>query len=103
MKETLYDVVSAICEAKPQYKIEHIPVVGRIHGDFNGSERTYWLVVGERNFSMYSKPQLKQYGEIVPRNSSHITRILNTEVGEEIVYPVTLKNKNKTSEMFRNS
>ena len=49
MKETLYDVASAINEAQPKYQKEHIPVVARVHGDFDGEDRTYWFMMSPLN------------------------------------------------------
>lgn len=86
MKETLYDVALAISEAEPKYWKEKIPVVARVHGYFDGEERTYWFVVSSLNRSMYAMPHLKQYGIVVPRNSFIATTILNGEVGSEINY-----------------
>lgn len=87
MKETINNVASAISEAQPKYKREHIPVVARVHGDFDGDEKTYWLLVGSFNKSMYTMPHLKGLGELIPRNSLIATRILNEEVGADINYP----------------
>lgn len=93
MKETVYDVASAISDAQPKYKREHIPVVARVHGDFDGLEKTYWFLVGSLNRSMYSMPELKDLGILVPRNSFVATRILNGKVGDDINYQ--LKNNIK--------
>ena len=86
MKETIYDVASAINDAQPQYQKEYIPVVARVHGDFDGDDRTYWFIMGEKNYSMYSLQHLKQYGQLVPRNSRIATQILNYEIGTDINY-----------------
>ena len=86
MNETLYDVASAISEAVPEYRKERIPVVARVHGSFDGEDRTYWFVVSSLNRSMYTTPHLEQYGIVVPRNSLVATNILNSEVGADIVY-----------------
>ena len=93
MKETLYDVASAINEAQPKYKKEHIPVVARVHGDFDGENRTYWFMMSPLSRPMYTMPQLQGYGILVPRNSFVATRILNSEVGTDIEYQ--LKNNIK--------
>lgn len=93
MKETLYDVASAINDAQPKYKKEHIPVVARVHGDFDGEDRTYWFMMGSLSRPMYTMPQLQGYGILVPRNSFVATRILNSEVGTDIEYQ--LKNNIK--------
>ena len=86
MKETLYDVAFAISEAQPKYQREYIQVVARVHGDFDGSDKTYWFIMGEKNYSMYSLEHLKQYGQLVPRNSRIATEILNNELGTDINY-----------------
>ena len=93
MKETLYDVASAINEAQPKYQKEHISVVARVHGDFDGEDRTYWFMMSPLNISMYTMPHLKAEGILVPRNSFVATRILNSEVGTDIEYQ--LKNNIK--------
>lgn len=93
MKETLYDVAYAISEAQPKYQKKHIPVVARVHGKFDGTDKTYWFIIGNRNYSMYSLEQLQQYGQLVPRNSFIATKILNSEVGTDIEYQ--LKNNIK--------
>lgn len=49
MKETLYDVASAISDAQPKYQKEHIPVVARVHCDFDGEDRTYWFMMSPLN------------------------------------------------------
>lgn len=86
MKETLYDVAFAISEAQPKYQREYIQVVARVHGDFDGSDKTYWFIIGEKNYSMYSLEHLKQYGQLVPRNSRIATEILNNDLGTIINY-----------------
>lgn len=93
MKETIYDVASAINEALPKYRKEHIPVVARVHGDFDGETKTYWFMMSQLNWSMYNMPQLQGLGILVPRNSFVATRILNSEVGTDIEYQ--LKNNIK--------
>ena len=93
MKETLYDVASAINEAQPKYQKEHISVVARVHGDFDGEDRTYWFMMSPLNISMYTMPHLKAEGILVPKNSFVATRILNSEVGTDIEYQ--LKNNIK--------
>ncbi len=86
MKETLYDVATAISEAKPKYNKEHIPVVARVNGVFDGFEKKYWFIMGEQNYSMYTLQHLKKYGVLVPRNSRIATEILNNEIGTDIEY-----------------
>lgn len=93
MKETLYDVASAINDAQPKYQKEHIPVVARVHGDFDGEDRTYWFMMSPLNRPMYTMPHLQAAGILVPRNSFVATRILNSEVGTDIEYQ--LKNNIK--------
>lgn len=93
MKETIYDVASAINEAQPKYQREHIPVVARVHGVFDSQEKTYWFLVGSLNRSMYTIPDLQHFGILVPRNSFVATKILNSEVGTAIEYQ--LKNNIK--------
>lgn len=93
MKETLYDVASSINEAQPKYQKEHIPVVARVHGDFDGEDRTYWFMMSPLNKPMYTMPHLQAAGILVPRNSFVATRILNSEVGTDIEYQ--LKNNIK--------
>lgn len=93
MKETLYDVASAINDAQPKYKKEHIPVVARVHGEFDGEDRTYWFMMSSLNRPMYTMPHLQAAGILVPRNSFVATRILNSEVGTDIEYQ--LKNNIK--------
>ena len=93
MKETVYDVASAINDAQPKYKREHIPVVARVHGNFDGSERTYWFIMKPLSVPMYKLPELQNLGVLVPRNSFVATRILNNEVGADINYQ--LKNNIK--------
>lgn len=93
MKETIYDVASAISDAQPKYKREHVPVVARVHGDFDGQEKTYWFLMGSLNRPMYTMPELQYLGILVPRNSFVATRILNGEVGADINYQ--LKNNIK--------
>lgn len=93
MKETIYDVAIAISEAQPKYQIEHIPVVARVHGEFDSKENTYWFMMGAQNFSMYDLQHLKQYGRLVPRNSFIANKILNSELGTDIDYQ--LKNDHK--------
>lgn len=93
MKETIYDVASAISDAQPKYKKEHVPVVARVHGDFDGQEKTYWFLMGSLNRPMYTMPDLQNFGILVPRNSFVATRILNGEVGADISYQ--LKNNIK--------
>ena len=93
MKETLYDVASAINDAQPKYKKEHIPVVARVHGEFDGEDRTYWFMMSSLNRPMYTMPHLQASGILVPRNSFVATRILNSEVGTDIEYQ--LKNNIK--------
>ena len=84
MKESIYDVASAINDAQPKYKKEHIPVVARVHGDFDGEDRTYWFMMSPLNRPMYTMPHLQAAGILVPRNSFVATRILNSEVGTDI-------------------
>ena len=86
MKEKLYDVALAVKDAHPKYQKEHIPVVARVHGEFDGAEKNFWFCMGERNYSMYSLPHLKQFGQLVPRNSFIATQILNRKLGEYINY-----------------
>lgn len=93
MKETLYQVAEAVKNASPEYKRYHIPVVARIHGEFDGSVKDYWFIMGSVNQSMYSLQDLKCYGELVPRNSFIATKILNSELGLDINYQ--LKNNIK--------
>lgn len=45
MNETIFDVVSHVADAYPQYKRNSYNVVARIHGEFDGKEDTYWLIV----------------------------------------------------------
>ena len=51
MKETIYDVALAINEAQPKYKNEHIPVVARVHGDFDGVGRDLLVYDGSLKIS----------------------------------------------------
>lgn len=93
MKETIYDVASAISDAQPKYKKEHVPVVARVHGDFDGQEKTYWFIMRPLSFPMFKMPELQDLGILVPRNSFVATKILNGEVGSDINYQ--LKNNIK--------
>lgn len=87
MKETLIQVAEAIKEAQPIYYAEHIPVVARIHGDFDGNERTIWFQIGSSNKSMLSmSPEVQKLGRLVSKNSYIATRILNSNVGDDIDY-----------------
>lgn len=86
MKETLIQIADNICQAEPAYRKSQIPVVARIHGTFDEEEDIYWFVVGSWNKGMLSYPHLKQYGQIVPRNSNIATQILNSEIGKDIRY-----------------
>ncbi len=86
MKETIYDVAYAVREALPQYKRDNIPVVARVRGDFDGNDRIYWFIVGQRNYSMISLEHLKPFGIVVSRNSPIATKILNEELGTIIYY-----------------
>lgn len=87
MKESLIQVAEAIKGAQPIYSEEHIPVVARIHGDFDGKEKTLWFQIGALNKSMLSmSPQVQSLGRIVSRNSYIATRILNSNVGDNIDY-----------------
>ncbi len=87
MKESLMQVAEAIKEAQPIYSEEHIPVVARIHGDFDGKEKTLWFQIGALNKSMLSmSPQVQSLGRIVSKNSYIATRILNSNVGDNIDY-----------------
>ena len=93
MKETLYQVAEAISEAQPEYRKKYIPVVARVHGCFDGNTDTFWLLNGQKNYSMLSVEGLKKYGQLVPKNSFIATRILNSELGVDIEYK--LKNNIK--------
>lgn len=93
MNETIFEVVSQLVEAHPQYKKAYIPVAARVHGNFDGIEDTYWFLVGQMNKSMYEHEELKRFGHLVSRNSYIATRILNEEIGTELEY--TLKNRIK--------
>ena len=87
MNESLIQVAEAIKEAQPIYNEEHIPVVARIHGDFDGKEKTLWLQVGALNKSMLTmSPQVQKLGRLVSKNSYIATRILNSNVGDDIDY-----------------
>ena len=86
MNETIFDVVSHVADAYPQYKRNSYNVVARIHGEFDGKEDTYWLIVGQMNSSMYLNQELLKYGRVIPRNSSIAVRILNEELGTSIHY-----------------
>ena len=93
MKETLYQVAEAISEAQPEYRKKYIPVVARVHGCFDGNTDTFWLLNGQKNYSMLSVEGLKKYGQLVPKNSFIATRILNSDLGVDIEYK--LKNNIK--------
>lgn len=86
MKETIYQVAEAIKEALPEYKRYYIPIAARVHGSFDGTENTYWFLVGQMNRSMITMPELKKYGRLVPRNSFIATKILNSDLGTDINY-----------------
>ena len=93
MKETLYQVADAVRLAAPEYQRESIPVVARIRGNFDGTENTYWLYVGDRNQSLIHNRELLRFGGLMRRNSDIATRILNEQLGFEIRYQTTSKIK----------
>ena len=93
MKETIYDVALAISDAQPKYRKEHIPVVARIHGEFDGVDKTYYFIMSPLSRPMFTMPHLQEIGILVPRNSFVATKILNSEVGTDIEYK--LKNNIK--------
>lgn len=86
MKETIYQVAEAVKDALPEFRHNYIPVVARVHGSFDETVKTYWFLVNSMNYSMMSIPELKKYGQLVPRNSFIATKILNGDLGVDINY-----------------
>lgn len=86
MNESVYQVAEALKEALPKYKENHVPVVARIHGIFDGKADNYWFIVGDSNRSLMSMPDVREYGHLVSRNSLIATKILNNEIGADISY-----------------
>ena len=92
MKENLIQIASNIKTGEEIFKREHFSsVVARVHGEFDGKEKTYWFVMRQLNQSMFGRDSLLQLGVYVPRNSNIATRILNDELGVPIEY-TTLNN-----------
>lgn len=92
MKENLIQIASNIKTGEDIFRRENFSsVVARVHGEFDGKEKTYWFVMRQLNQSMFGRDSLSQLGVYVPRNSNIATRILNDELGIPIEY-TTLNN-----------
>jgi len=92
MKENLIQIASNIKTGEDIFRRENFSsVVARVHGEFDGKEKTYWFVMRQLNRSMFGRDSLSQLGVYVPRNSNIATRILNDELGIPIEY-TTLNN-----------
>ena len=87
MKESLIQIASNIKTGEETFRREHFSsVVARVHGEFDGNVKTYWLVMRQLNQSMYGRDSLSRLGVYIPRNSNIATRILNDELGVPIEY-----------------
>lgn len=87
MKESLYDIASVLADAKETFRKNHFSgVAARVNGDFDGTNKTYWFLVGNYAKPTIGNDELTALGTFVSRNSTIATRILNEDLGVSIDY-----------------
>ncbi len=85
MKETLTDIANDIISCANARAGTGIYPYWRVHCLRDGQDKVYWLTNGP--VSLYNYPELKKFGNFVPKNRDVAIKIQTTEIGSSFECP----------------